>query len=321
MRAPVDDLAIDRAAEILRRGGLVAFPTETVYGLGARADRDDAVTKIYEAKGRPAENPTIVHVASSDAAFELAHHASDEARALAKSFWPGPLTLVVRARPGAVSAIATAGGDTVALRVPTHPVARALLERANLPIAAPSANRSTAISPTTAEHVEKSLGSDVFVLDAGPTGFGIESTIVDVSSSPPVVLRKGSITLAELRSVVPSIEDRSARAALEGVRMQAPGMMAKHYAPKVPLSLETSSHIADAIGSRTGFLLFEGTVAPADAAHVERLPVEPKGYASGLYACLHRLEDADVDAIIVERPPSEPAWAAVLDRLGRASSR
>ncbi|MBK8939416.1 MAG: threonylcarbamoyl-AMP synthase [Polyangiaceae bacterium] len=320
MRLPTDPAAIERAAELLRAGGLVAFPTETVYGLGARADDDAAVGRIFALKGRPADNPTIVHVASAEAAFALVDSPSDAARSLAQAFWPGPLTLVVRAKPGAVSAVARAGGATVALRVPAHPVARALLLAAGVPVAAPSANRSTAISPTTAEHVEKSLGGGVLVLDAGPTGFGIESTIVDVTSSLAVVLRRGSVSREEIARVAGGARDAADRVEVEGAPMRAPGAMARHYAPRVPLLL-TALPSAAAFGSGAGYLLLEGAIAPSDAAAVRFSPAEPAAYAALLYASLHALEDAGVDRIVVQEPPVTPEWAAVNDRLRRASAR
>lgn len=317
-----DERAIERAASALRRGELVAFPTETVYGLGARADDDDAVERIYAAKGRPAENPTIVHASSADEAFELAAEPSDLVLALGAAFWPGPLTLVVPAELARVSAIARAGGETVGLRVPAHPVARALLERAGLPIAAPSANRSTAISPTTAEHVKKSLGASILILDGGPTGFGIESTIVDVAGPIPVVLRRGSISIEALRRVVPSIVDRSEIVVAPGQPSRAPGAMAKHYAPSVPLLLVSASEMGSVESAGTkGFVIRAGTRVPADSMACETLPEDPEGYAQGLYAALHRLEDAGVDAIVVAAPPTEDRWSAILDRLTRASAR
>jgi len=288
MRLSADSQGIERAAQLLRAGQLVAFPTETVYGLGARADDDAAVSRIYAAKGRPADNPTIVHVASAEAAFSLVDAPSETARALAAAFWPGPLTLVLGAREGATSAVARAGGATLALRVPAHAVAQALLRRVALPIAAPSANRSTAISPTTAAHVEKSLGRGVVVLDGGATGFGIESTIVDATHA--------------------------------GAPMRAPGAMARHYAPRVPLALVAD--LGDAsLHPGTGYLLLGAEAPPPGGGPIERLPADPAAYAAGLYAALHRLEDSGAQRIVVLRPPETPPWAAVNDRLRRASAR
>lgn len=310
-----DQDALQEAAALLRQGRLVAFPTETVYGLGARADDDAAVRAIYEAKGRPANNPTIAHVADAEAAFALGAQVGEAARRLASRFWPGPLTLVLRANEGLTSALARAGGDTIAVRVPRHPVARALLQVVALPIAAPSANRSNAISPTTAAHVEKSLGTQLFILDGGATEEGLESTIVDVTGSDAVLLRRGTITLAQLREVVP-IADAGGRVVADGEIARAPGGLARHYAPRVPLRCFDAPA---AIEPDAGALLFEDS-ALVSAGEVRRLPRDPAGYAAGLYAALHALEDTPgVERILVEAPPREAAWAAVWDRLERAA--
>lgn len=313
----LDESSFATAAERLRAGGLVAFPTETVYGLGARADQDDAVARIYAAKGRPASNPTIVHTATAEEAFALCEEVPAAAIALARAFWPGPLTLVMRVRAGAVSRVATAGGDTVALRVPAHPVARRLLESVRLPIAAPSANRSTAISPTRAEHVHKSLGAQVLVLDGGPTGFGIESTIVSVLSAPAVILRRGSLTEQALAAITPVV-DRGSRVESEQTLMTAPGGMAKHYAPSVPVRLVPRDALHG--DPEVGFLVRRGTLPPAEARAVEVLEDDPIAYARELYAALHRLEDSGARAIVIEALPEGAPWAAVRDRVARAAS-
>jgi L-threonylcarbamoyladenylate synthase len=310
MIRPFDDRTLSEAIDRLRSGALVAFPTETVYGLGARADDSAAVAAIYAAKGRPAENPSIVHVASAAAAFALAADVPAVAVALAARFWPGPLTLVLRARAGCVARETLAGGDTIALRVPAHPVAQAILAGVALPIAAPSANRSTSISPTTAAHVEASLGVDTFIVDGGATGFGIESTIVDVTGEL-TVLRRGSISLA----------DRGSRVEPEGQGMRAPGGMARHYAPRAPASLRARECLfAGTNLGRTGFLLLADTPGGEGAASIERLPNEPVAYARGLYAALHRLDAAALSAIVIEEVPEDASWAAIRDRLTRATS-
>lgn len=312
----------------------MAFPTETVYGLGARADDAEAVRRIFDAKGRPPGNPLIVHVEGAAAAAKLASPWSEEAARLAAAFWPGPLTLVVPRRPESVPPEVTAGRPTVAIRVPAHPVARALLEACGLPIAAPSANRSTSISPTTADHVLKSLDGRVdLVLDGGPTGHGIESTIVDMTSSPAVILRLGAIPLSAIQEVVPAVErghiehDPSAPAA-------APGMYARHYAPRARVVIvpqEAAAAEAQALRDRgevVGMLLMddplrvevERGLGERARVLIEALPADPAGYAAGLYAALHRLEDAACDSIVIEEVPGDPAWAAVRDRLRRAST-
>jgi len=317
MRFPPTPEGIRQASDALRAGELVAFPTETVYGLGARADSSEAVRAIYTAKSRPAENPSIVHAADMEAAFALASTVSPDARALAERFWPGPLTLVLDAQDGKVAPEVTAGGATVAVRVPAHELAQALLRSVGLPLAAPSANRSTGISPTTAEHVEKSLGKDIRILDGGPTGFGIESTIVDATVSPLVVLRRGSVTLAEIAEIA-SVVDRGDDLSIVGTAARAPGSQARHYAPTVPLSVvELVSLEADA---EAGLIHSEAApIGTLEFARTMALPEDPAGFARCLYAALHALEDSGVKRIVVVAVPDAPEWAAVRDRLERAS--
>lgn len=332
---------------MLVAGGLVAFPTETVYGLGARADRSEAVSRIFAAKGRPAGNPLIVHVEGIEAARALADGWPEVAQALAETFWPGPLTLVVRRGEGAVADEVTAGGGTVAVRVPAHPVALELLRAARVPVAAPSANRSTTVSPTTADHVLKTLdGAIDAVLDAGPTGFGIESTIVDVTRATPGdraraelrLLRHGAVpalALARFGDVV----DMTTGAVATTDRADAPGMHERHYAPRAHVILVAGESVRAevearrATGARVGALDRAGGAASAgDAASAasaasagdamwRALPGDPEGYARGLYAALHDLDDAGCDVIVIARPPEDAAWAAVRDRLRRAAAR
>lgn len=332
-----DETIIARAAEILRRGGLVAFPTETVYGLGANALDPAAVDRIFAAKGRPSFNPLIVHVVDAEHVREVALDWPEKAERLARAFWPGPLTLVVHKRPE-VPASVTAGLDTVGVRVPAHPVARALLEAARIPIAAPSANRSNEISPTTGSHVEKSLGDAVdLILDAGPTTVGIESTVVDVTQDPPSVLRPGMITHEDLTRVVgevvrtiqefrPSDGSREAADVADATRARpSPGMLARHYAPRTPLVLVELASVNRTIeneeraGRKVGAVLI--TILPSTSAHrVIALEDDPSRYAAALYAALHELDaDTGIDVIVVERPPMIAEWYAVLDRLGRAA--
>jgi L-threonylcarbamoyladenylate synthase len=320
--------AVARAAAMLVEGRTVAFPTETVYGLGARADWPSAVQAIFEAKGRAPENPLIVHVADIAAARALAARWTDEAERLAAAFWPGPLTLVVEARAGGVAREVTAGGPTVALRVPSHPVARELIIAVGLPIAAPSANRSTTVSPTTADHVLKTLEGRIdCVLDAGAAARGIESTIVDVSRSPAVVLRQGAIPLEVLRAVVPLV-DESARRTKPGGPARSPGSYSRHYAPRAKLVVVPPSDVARraeacaARGERVGVISCEGeaSLAASNQLVVISLPTEPEAYASGLYAALHRLDDEGCHAIIVGDVPAGGAWDAIRDRLRRGSA-
>jgi len=322
--------AIARAAALLRAGRLVAFPTETVYGLGARADDAAAVRRIFAAKGRPPTNPLIVHVPDVAAARALAGSWPAAAEALAAAFWPGPLTLVVQKRGGVggIADEATAGGLTVALRVPAHPVALALLRAAALPIAAPSANRSTAISPTTADHVHKSLEGRVdLVLDGGPSGaeggHGIESTIVDVTRSPAVLLRPGALPLAALTEHA-LVVDPGALVVSAGERAAAPGAQARHYAPAARVVTAAPEAVRGEVAALRARGLVTGALERAPGSVVEGprevLPDDAAGYAAGLYAALHRLEDARCDVIVLAAAPDGAPWAAVRDRLKRAAA-
>jgi L-threonylcarbamoyladenylate synthase len=321
--APLDP-AIARAAEILRAGGLVAFPTETVYGLGARADDPRAVRRIFEAKGRPAGNPLIVHVADIAVARQLAAAWPDEAERLARAFWPGPLTLVVARRRDRTTDEVAAGGPTVAIRVPAHPVARALLAATALPIAAPSANRSTEISPTTADHVEKGLAGRIeAILDGGPTDRGIESTIVDVTRSPAELLRPGSIPVEALAALVP-LRVRAGLVVAPGDRARAPGAHARHYAPRARVVLVPPAAVREEVAraAQTGAVAgaLEYGIATVAGPRAELLPDDPAGYAAGLYAALHRLEDAECEVIVIADVPVGAGWDAARDRLKRASA-
>lgn len=299
--------AIRAAAEVLRAGGLVAFPTETVYGLGANALDAAAVARVFEAKGRPATNPVIVHVARASDVLNVCAEWPATAARLAERFWPGPLTLVVP-KSAAVPEIVTAGGNTVAVRCPNHPVARLLIELAGVPVAAPSANRSTELSPTRAEHVVKSLNGRIdFVLDGGACSGGIESTVVDVTGSVPRVLRPGLISAPQIVQVVGHVE---IGASAEGVA-RSPGQMARHYSPRTPLVL---SEDPDAAQQR---LKEQGLRARVFGSR--SMPSDPDRYARELYATLHDLDAEGWDCIVVELPPDTPEWAGVRDRLRRAA--
>jgi L-threonylcarbamoyladenylate synthase len=317
----VSEKDIEQAVAVLRAGGLVAFPTETVYGLGADAANPAAVRRIFEVKGRPSSHPVIVHLADAAQLAGWAREVPEAARKLARRYWPGPLTLVLGRAKG-VSDVVTGGQDTVALRVPAHPVARRLLARFGGGIAAPSANRHGRVSATTADHVRREFGDAVpCVLDGGEADVGIESTIVDLSGTAAALLRPGWITADEIEAVlgVPL-----ATAAANAPR--APGTLAAHYAPGTPLAvmegdlaLELAASLARQ-GKRVAMLArsaqrpllpgLEWYPAPADAA----------GYAHALYAALRRLDEAGCDLILVEQPPREAAWAAVNDRLRRAAA-
>ncbi|TXD37340.1 threonylcarbamoyl-AMP synthase [Lujinxingia vulgaris] len=316
---------LQEAGAALRAGELVAFPTETVYGLGANALDAAAIAKIYAAKGRPANNPLIVHVVDEAQARGLAARWPQAAAKLAAAFWPGPLTLVVE-RAEVVPETVSAGLGTVGLRVPAHPVARALLEVAGVPVAAPSANLYTQTSPTRAEHVVKSLGERVgWVIDGGATDVGVESTVVSLVGEVPVLLRPGMVSLEALRDVVGEVQLLEDMPEEEAPRM-SPGLARKHYAPGVPLKVMSGEALEEAVAERRaksadikvgcvvyGALRVEGTVAVV-------MPRDAAGYAAGLYEALHRLDRLGLEAIWVEAPPVKEGWEAVHDRLGRAVS-
>jgi len=319
--AAPDAHSIEKAAGLLREGGLVAFPTETVYGLGANALDASAVDRIYAAKGRPSYNPLIVHVASAARAQDVVSTWPDLADQLARAFWPGPLTLVLPKR-SIVAAGVTAGLDTVAVRVPAHPVALALITAADLPIAAPSANRSTEVSPTTAAHVEKSLGDRVdLILDGGPTRVGIESTVLDLSSAHPTLLRPGMISVARLEEIVGPIAQAS-HAGGDAAR-PSPGMLEKHYSPRARVVIADSADVGirvehERAGSqRVGAMVISADVEPT--ATIIRMPGDAEQYAARLYATLHELDDVGTDVIVIERVPGSSEWLGVQDRLRRAA--
>jgi len=310
----VTEQQIREAAALLREGKLVAFPTETVYGLGANALDFVAVSRIFDAKGRPRTSPLIVHVSSIEMARELAAEWPETAQQLAERFWPGPLTLVVKKRP-AIPDIVTAGLPTVGLRMPAHPVALALLREAGIPVAAPSANRFTQLSPTTAEHVRRGLGRRVaYVLDGGPCDVGIESTVLSVVQQPFVLLRPGGISRTQIEEVIGAVasHDQPTTAA-----HPSPGMHPVHYSPKTPLMLVSGGAVPKS--GKGAYLqlrsqpLRESTIVP--------MPNDPREYAARLYAVLHEIDDGGYDWIAVEAPAETPEWEGVLDRLRRASAR
>ncbi len=310
-----DRAALLRAAELIRQGKLVAFPTETVYGLGANALDEAAVRRIYEVKGRPPQSPLIVHVASREMARRLAAEWPDTAETLAEHFWPGPLTLVVRKRPQ-IPDIVTAGLPSVGLRMPSHPLALELIREAGVPLAAPSANRFSRLSPTTAEHVRQGLGEAVdFVLDGGPTTVGIESTVVSLVHTPPRLLRPGMITRAQIEAVIGPVE-AGRRIEDNTAAHLSPGLHARHYSPRTPLFLLVPG---EPLPPGRGAHLW--LTQPGGAAHAVRMPGQPEAYAAVLYEVLHREDARGWDWIAVERPPETPEWEAIRDRLERASRR
>lgn len=317
----VSDRDLENAVAVLRGGGLVAFPTETVYGLGADASNPAAVRRIFEVKGRPATHPVIVHLADAVQLASWAREVPEAARRLARKFWPGPLTVILR-RASRVSDVVTGGQDTVALRVPSHPVALQLLARFGGGVAAPSANRHGRVSATTAEHVRREFGAAVeCVLDGGEAQVGIESTIVDLSGGTPVLLRPGWITAAEVEDAL-GVQ----LAAPAAGAPRAPGTLTAHYAPRTPLTVVEGDLLVELATTLVG----QGRKVAALALGEARpllvgvtwvgAPRDAAGYAHALYASLRRLDDAGCDMILVERPPRAPEWAAINDRLARAAA-
>ncbi len=310
---------LELAAEALRTGELVAFPTETVYGLGANALDDDAVRSVFSAKGRPSSHPLIVHLkeGSDITDWSLASgNALEMAFQLAEAFWPGPLTLVLP-RSGAVSDAVTGSQSTVALRMPAHPVAQELLQRSGLPLVAPSANRYGRLSPTMAQHVLAQLDGRVrYILDGGPCEVGLESTIVDLSGAEPRVLRPGQISAARLADVlgVP-VAGRGAAAV-----PRVPGSTASHYAPRASMRLVSADGLMQAVAlarAEVGVLSFRDAPAGFSGSWY-RMPATPEGYARELYRRLHEL-DRTADLILIEQPAEQVGWEAVNDRLKRAA--
>lgn len=312
---------IQRAVQLLRQGELVALPTETVYGLGADALNPDAVAKIFAAKGRPSDHPLIVHLADASQIMTWAREVPKDAIALARAFWPGPLTLILK-KDESVPDLVTGGQDTVGLRVPNHPVALELLRAFGSGVAAPSANRFGRISPTTAAHVHQELGSRVaLILDGGACKVGLESTIVDLSRGVPVILRPGAIGADDIARVLgrrPRL--RGEGAAEQGATPRVSGALAAHYAPRTPLELVAADALA--AQARPGDAVLARCAAPtslAEGVAWAQAPADPAGYGHDLYARLRSLDESGAARILVEAPPATPAWAAVADRLGRAA--
>lgn len=305
---------IHRAAALIRSGELVAFPTETVYGLGANALDPAAIEKIYAAKGRPATSPLIVHVDSIEMARTLVREWPEKAELLARRFWPGPLTLVLQ-KKSQVHDRVTAGLDTVGVRMPSNRIALTLISEAGVPLAAPSANRFTELSPTTAQHVRDSLGDRVaMILDGGPTTVGIESTVVSLAGSEAVLLRPGMVSRGQVEDVIGPIAVSTA--AVEGLAHRAPGMHPRHYSPKTALVLVSRGSLPP---EGRGAYLWIGR--PANAGRCIQMPDEPESYAAALYRVLHEVDAENWNWIAVERPPADPRWDAIRDRLERAAAR
>jgi len=323
-----DPAALAQAAEALARGELVGFPTETVYGLGARADDDAAVAKIFDAKGRPADHPLIVHVASVEAARNFAAEWPPVAQRLTTSLWPGPVTVIVPRRPGLATA-AAGGQSSIGLRCPAHAVAQALLRGAALKgvagVAGPSANRFGRISPTQAQHVVDELGAGLLVVDGGASQAGIESSIVDCSRGRPVLLRPGVLTRAQLEAAAGEpLLDR------DDAAPRASGTLAAHYAPRAKLRLMPGPMLRSALemlrgpgaGSGLSLAVYSRSVPRLKIAGVRyrNMPDQPAQAAHELFSVLRELDGLDVHLIWVEEPPADPEWEGVRDRLQRAAA-
>ncbi|MBL8339932.1 MAG: threonylcarbamoyl-AMP synthase [Rubrivivax sp.] len=320
--APADGAAVEAAAQALARGELVAFPTETVYGLGARADSDEAVARIFAAKGRPAEHPLIVHVASIEAAREFAAAWPAAAQTLARAFWPGPLTLIVSRRPQ-VAAAAAGGQPTIGLRMPAHPVALALLraaaQRGVAGVAGPSANRFGRVSPTCAEHVRAEFGPQLHLLDGGACAVGIESAIVDCTREPPALLRPGQL---ERRRIEAALGAPLGMPAVDSPR--ASGTLEAHYAPSASVLLLDGPDLAARTAqppaqADRGVGVYSRRVPAAGWLH-RPMPGDPDAAAQELFAALRWFDQAAARVIWVERVPATAAWEGIRDRLQRAAA-
>lgn len=314
-----DEENIARAAEALRAGEVVAFPTETVYGLGADASNVEAVHKIFKLKGRPADHPVIVHLQSAAQLEQYASEIPQAARQLAEKFWPGPLTLILK-RAATVPDVITGGQDTVGVRVPAHPVAQDLLRAFGSALAAPSANKFGRISPTRAAHIAQDFGAHApMILDGDATPIGIESTIVDVSGDRPALLRPGSISAAAIEEV---LGEPLARA--DETSPRASGTLEKHYAPRAALRLVKRTEMIDLLvgnrGRRVAVLALEVNVPRLSQTLVRVLPAIANQYAQSLYASLRELDATGADLILVELPPQTSGWTAINDRLARAQT-
>jgi L-threonylcarbamoyladenylate synthase len=318
--------AVVRAAELLAAGDAVALPTETVYGLAANALNPQAVERIFQIKGRPAHNPIIVHVASAEMARRCVAHWPPVAEKLARAFWPGPLTLVLPRAKG-IPDVVTAGGATVGVRWPSHPFIQAVIRACGFPLAAPSANPSNRVSPTTAEHVRTDLGHKIpLIVDGGPCHIGIESTVLDLSVSPPRLLRPGMIHEQALLAVTGSL----ARSADHGAEvLKSPGLLRKHYSPRARLilaswrdQLELEAQASGFKVPRSGIHVIAHTHIPADAGfgRVSVIPHDATAFARAIYAELHECDEAGAQLIILETLPDTPEWRPVADRLNKAAA-
>jgi L-threonylcarbamoyladenylate synthase len=320
--------AVKRAAALLRASEVVALPTETVYGLAASALDEKAVAKIFHAKGRPANNPIIVHVASLGMAKRCAADWPAVADKLAKSFWPGPLTLIVP-RAKEIPDNVTAGGETVGIRWPAHPFIQVVIRECDFPLAAPSANLSGRVSPTNAEHVRRQLGGKIsLIVDGGQSQVGIESTVLDLTVRPPQILRPGMIHIESLAAVCGEVQNPKFKVQSPGPPLRSPGLLAKHYSPKAKLAVLNWRDDADLRSQlstfnfqpSTGCIIAHTQIPSAERfAGVSVIPHDAEAFARAIYAELYRCDEAGAKWIVVEAPPESPEWHGIADRLRRAA--
>jgi L-threonylcarbamoyladenylate synthase len=321
--------AVRLAAELLRTGKVVALPTETVYGLAANALDEKAVAKIFQIKGRPDNNPIIVHVASNEMAKRCVEHWTECADKLSKAFWPGPLTLVL-SRAQEIPGIVTAGGATVGVRWPSHPFIQAVIRECGFPLAAPSANLSNKISPTNAEHVRAQLGQKIpLIVDGGQSQVGIESTVLDLTVSPARILRPGMIHVESLAAVCGEIENPESRIQNPESLLRSPGLLRKHYSPKAKLLVldwKDDAHLQSQFSTfnlqPSACFVIAHTKIPSGGhfADVSVMPQDAEAFARALYAELHRCDEAGAKLIVVETPPETADWSGIADRLRRAAA-
>jgi L-threonylcarbamoyladenylate synthase len=314
-----DGEAVRQAAEIIRQGGIVAFPTETVYGLGADAHNPLAVARIFEVKRRPNFDPLIVHIAHPAQLRKLVKEIPSSAKKLTERLWPGPLTVVLLKEEN-IPDIVTAGLPSIAVRMPDHPMALSLIKESKCPIAAPSANPFGYLSPTTAEHVREQLGDQVdLILDGGPCTVGVESTILSFSENKPRLLRPGGVSLEEIESILGKVEIGSIKD-----KPSAPGMFSRHYAPRTPMVLDwDEKHLDSYKGKRIGVLAFQDPEHFQKFQHIEVLSKKGdlREAAANLFSAIRRLDALDLDLILAEAVPEAGLGRAIMDRLRRATSK
>ena len=319
--------AVLRAANFLRAGEVVALPTETVYGLAANALDENAIAKIFQIKGRPAINPIIVHIAGNEMAKRCSKNWPELADKLSKAFWPGPLTLVLP-RAQMIPETVTAGGETIGIRWPSHPFIQAVIHECGFPLAAPSANLSNHVSPTSAEHVRAKLGGKIpLIVDGGQSQVGIESTVLDLTVLPPRVLRPGMIQAESLAAVIGNVEHRTSN--IEHRALRSPGLLVKHYSPKAKLVVLSWRDDADLISrlvtchlSPPTCHVISHTKIPSGEhfQNVSVIPHDSEAFARAIYAELHRCDEMGAGGIVVEAPPDVPEWDGIADRLRRAAA-